>query len=218
MTTRVEGVTDRAARGAATATLCMVDLWIGAGVLDGGLTLVAGLSVHHAAVAMLGAALLARGTERRDDGLAWIVMAVLFGPVSGIVLGVLALAPRLLPRGSGARPGVTAPSETRAELLARRIREGRRRALSDTLPPSYAEIFDRGDLSLQERAMSAMSRGYRPQMRPALDAALASDIPAIRVQAAAIHAKLRGHYEGVIRTLSADGAVHDVVASWPTSR
>ena len=199
----------RMQRFAATGFLCLIDLWIASGVLAGGLEPVAGLCVHYAIVVLFGTLLLTRGAAFRQDSMVWIVLATLFGPISGLALAALALSVRLWPQREPPPVQAALLPETTAQTLARRIREGRRHALTGVLPPHYIEIFARGDLAAQERAMSAISRGYRPQMRPALQYALGSDIPAIRVQAAAIHAKLRGHFEGEVRALSAEGAVHD---------
>lgn len=71
-------------------------------------------------------------------------------------------------------------------------------------PSNRLSILDRlsgGDLATQQFAVAAISRTYRPEMHPALMAALQSQIPAIRVQAAAVFAKLREQYASQAKRL-----------------
>ena len=60
--------------------------------------------------------------------------------------------------------------------------------------PAFLDRLACGTLDQQQGAIAAISRDYHPNMRPALMAALASPVPALRVQAAAVFARLRGTY------------------------
>lgn len=77
------------------------------------------------------------------------------------------------------------------------------------LPAPFAEVFASDDLPAQQRAMASISRSYRPEMRDGLRLALESDVPAIRVQAAAVHARLRGEFDARAKALLARGRSFD---------
>lgn len=159
----------------------------------------------------------------RSRSLASAAVLTLFGPFGGLALMIIApgmatSVSTALPRPQRRR-GPPAPREA-AEELFDQIRQRRRHPLPTEAVPAFLQTFRTGTLAQQQNAIAAMSRSYRPEMRPALLAALASPIPALRVQAAAVFAKLRGTYGDRARDLLAGGdttggtlALMDVVAS-----
>jgi hypothetical protein len=123
----------------------------------------------------------------------WLSISLLLGPIGGFVLlianygldGVMAQATR--------PPSWTAPP-LKAETLHAEILQGRRPQANALIPRPFVEVFASGTLGRQQEAIAAISLNYRPQLLPALRLALASEMPALRVQAAAVYAKLRGSF------------------------
>ncbi|AXQ95999.1 hypothetical protein LV780_19705 (plasmid) [Cereibacter azotoformans] len=129
-------------------------------------------------------------------------LLLLLGPLGGLVLLIAGAGPaRIAPEGLQDE-SLTAPPR-RAEALADAIRQGRRRQPLPEPPRPFAPLFREGPLDRQFRAISVISRHYRPDMLPALRVALASPVPGLRVQAAAIFARLRGHYGEMAKELLA---------------
>jgi hypothetical protein len=134
---------------------------------------------------------------------------ILFGPFGGIVAMVLALgrdvsvARQPLP-APGRGPVQPRPHDA-AELLFEQISQRRRHPLPAAAVPDFLTTLRSGTLDQQQNAIAAISRNYHPDMRPALNAALASPVPALRVQAAAVYAKLRGTYGSRAKELLARG-------------
>ena len=123
------------------------------------------------------------------------------GPMAGPVLALTAL-----PGGKvGARDALRAEAAaetTAADRVLAQVAAGRRFRPRAASPVPMVEVFDAGGLRDQQVALSALARQFGPELRPALDRALASDIPAIRVQAAAVFAVLRDRYADRARRLN----------------
>jgi hypothetical protein len=128
-------------------------------------------------------------------------LLVLLGPLGSFVILIAGLErpdstplPAVRDRAdcSGAR-GDTPPPPVEAVYAS--LRQGRRPRASAASLTSYETVFLTADLPLQQQALAAISRTYRPEMRPALLVALSSNRPAVRVQAAAVFARLRGGYD-----------------------
>ncbi len=174
----------------ATADLVLTWLWI-AGDHSTLLT----LGYHFVILGIIGSVALVFWPHQRMQTANSLLLGFVLGPVGGLFLLILdldhgdALASKINPAKRA-----TAPSST-AELLHAEILQGRRhRAGREALIP-FAEVFASGTLQRQQKAIAAISLSYRPEMLPALRLALASDVPAIRVQAAAVYAKLRGSFD-----------------------
>ncbi|CAM3403291.1 5-bromo-4-chloroindolyl phosphate hydrolysis protein [Paracoccus nototheniae] len=160
------------------------------------LSALAVLACHLAGVAAFGGA--ARLICRDDPAFVAVrlVILVMFGPFGGPVLLILAptTAASALDRPlRQPRPRQTAPRDA-ADAIYDQIRQGRRHPLPPGQAPGLLDRLSHGTLSQQQEAIAAISRSYHPDMRPALMAALASPVPALRVQAAAVFARLRGSY------------------------
>lgn len=200
---RVSGFSRGLALIALSAALCAVDLLAIRDWGAGERTSADVLLRHGMAVAGLVAICWAILRRFPDAVLRWTTKAILFGPLAGPVLLIEQVA-LLLPMGTaadirGARP----PDVPAFRGIVDDIRDGRRPALDGDLPEPFEAAFAAGDLALQQRLIGSISRHYRPEMRDGLSLALASDVPAIRVQAAAVYAKLRGRFEARAKTLLA---------------
>jgi hypothetical protein len=120
---------------------------------------------------------------------------LLLGPLGGIVLLIVEL-------GSGSHRFETQPPERDRDVqsnavrrLTGQIQQNRRPALQGVRPASFAQVLRLGTLAQQQDAIAAILRYYEPELLPLLRQALGSPVPAIRVQAAAVYAKLRGSFE-----------------------
>ena len=207
----------RAANGLAllalSASLCVVDVLAIRDWAAGSRSSTDVLLRHGMAIAGLVAICGAVRRGLPDDVLRWTAKAVLFGPLAGFALLIEQVA-LLLPLGtaSATEPDRPPPAPAFAGLVDD-IREGRRHALDGDLPDPLKTTFAADDLPLQQRMIGSISRHYRPEMREGLRAALASDVPAIRVQAAAVYAKLRGRFETQAKELLAlEGAARTAAA------
>jgi len=182
--------------------LLAVALWIA-----GGLPALVMVAVHAVGVAL--AMALAGKTDLR-----WLLLAlgVVLGPFAGLAMLLASL--RLTPahRNTPVAVADDLPLPSRAEAVYRDIVEGRRLAPRYVAPPSYAAVFAAGDLAAQQRALMIMARDYTPDLRLALQAALASELPAVRVQGAAVFAHLRDSYGAQARDLLAQTALPDPLA------
>jgi hypothetical protein len=173
-----------------SAALAVIDLMIVHAWRVGSLGTPQSLSAHIlAVVAVGGAMLLLPGTRIRTA--VSLLVCLLLGPVGGIVLVVSDLG-RV--RQDPQPAHVDVPAASRAERLHAEILQGRRRRGRGRPTASFATVFASGTLAEKQAAVAAISLSYRPEMLPGLRLALASDVPAIRVQAAAAYAKLRGSF------------------------
>ena len=134
----------------------------------------------------------------RDSALLMIGATLILGPLAGPVLLILNF-----PATATRRTAVSevSRSESAADRVIQQIESGRRYLDRSAPPRSFVEIFETGSLAEQQAALSALARSYGPELRPALDKAMASDIPAVRVQAAAAFAVLRDRYAARLRVL-----------------
>lgn len=179
--------------------------------------------LHLGLVAVFGVLSYLFCTRSRSKSLASIAILALFGPFGGPALmliapGLAASVPKAISRTQ--RPASVSPPREAADELFDQIRQRRRHPLAKDMVTAFLQTFETGTLGEQQNAIAAISRCYHPDMRPALLAALASPVPALRVQAAAVFAKLRGTYGDRAKDLLARGgtdgdraAVLDVVSS-----
>ncbi|WP_176562839.1 hypothetical protein [Paracoccus liaowanqingii] len=202
-----------------TGLAALADIVLILGWLAGDLSATAVLGCHLALVAAVAGAARLVCREAPSEGLVRVVLLLLFGPFGGPVLMIAAPGPaatdtalRGTPRPRGARP------RDAADRLHDQIRQGRRHPLPQIAAPAFLDRLAGGTLDQQQQAIAAISRSYHPDMRPALMAALASPVPALRVQAAAVFARLRGSYGAQAKALLARPdapaqALRDVAAS-----
>ncbi len=153
----------------------------------------------HLAIVGLTAALLARSLfSGRDGGLA------LMGVLATLATGPFgALGALLLPRLSAAGADSAARLDTwyaRIALSAEQddftrvsdgIAIGRAANLASPAPAALRGLFDGGPIDAQQTALGMIARHFHPDYLPFLKIALDSPEPVIRVQAAAVAARLR---------------------------
>lgn len=185
-----------AALSAALAEVSIMTRWVG-GFIGPVHALLSHLAVTVALALVL--ALLCRAS-----GLQAAIMAallLLLGPLGSFVILIARLdRPDEAPAGNAAWRGdrddaARSPTPPQVETVFASLRQGRRpRAFAHWLA-SYETVFLTGDLRAQQQALAAISRAYRPEMLPALRIALGANRPAVRVQAAAVFARLRGSFD-----------------------
>lgn len=193
----------------ATTDLLLIRLWAG-----GDLSTPEILASHGAATALVGGVTLALWRRERLRTASSLLISLLLGPIGGFVLLIADLGRRGASPLIRSTPWAAAPS--RAELLHAEIFQGRRRRSGVEAPRLFAEVFASGALARQQEAIAAISLNYRPEMLPALRQALASEVPALRVQAAAVYAKLRGDFgerTKVVRAAAAAGGLAPELAA-----
>jgi hypothetical protein len=155
----------------------------------------------HLGVVMLAGGLCATLRKQADPQFL-IVLAVLLlcGPMGSFMILVSGLdaADQIVPaeilQDRTNDMAAPQPSVSVSEAVFDDIRQGRRPQRMAGALGNLELTFLHGDLAQQQRALSAISRFYQPEMLPALRLALMSRRPALRVQAAAVYAKLRGKF------------------------
>lgn len=177
---------------AALADIVLLRAWLG-----GDLLMIVIMALHLCLALAFGVLFHLFCGRSLSRTLANASILALFGPFGGPVLmiiapGVVPSPTRITPEAQ--RSSARQPPRDTADELFDQICQRRRHPLSHGTAPSFLQIFHTGTLRHQQEAIAAISRGYHPDMRPALSAALASPVPALRVQAAAVYAKLRGTY------------------------
>ena len=173
-----------------------IDLAIIARVVSGSLSPMGAIGVHLVAALTLCGLFAVLQKRIESHLLLMLAMLVVCGPMGSFLILIAGLdtaegkaSDNVLNLSSDA----LAPTSV-AEVVFDSIRQGRRpRRLQGSLR-NLEQTFLLGDLAQQQRALSAISRFYDPQMLTALRLALTSKRPELRVQAAAVHAKLRGSF------------------------
>lgn len=84
-----------------------------------------------------------------------------------------------------------------------RINAGRVLDWQAPAPHDFLDIITNGSLSDKQQALGLMARTFHTDFAPALQAALRSPEPVVRVQAAAVVARVRADLKARIRTLTA---------------
>lgn len=154
-----------------------------------------------------GVAIVVVGLLMMSDRAGAVILTLTFvtlGPFAGPVFLLAACGPVIRKSRIAFLPEPEIRQDTRAERICTEITEGRRPRPSELAEPCLAEVFATGSLAEQQTALAAMVRYYAPELRPALDCALASEIPAVRVQAAAVFAHLRDTFAARARALAAE--------------
>lgn len=178
------------------SVICLVDVTVIFLWMTGYIGVVDAVSAHVLFVAFTMSLLYMNWSQYRLTIASSAVMLVLFGPLGGPVLIVARLASILLgplvlqPQASVVKSGHIG----RAEEIYDCIRQGRRHNPVEGGLGRFEALFADGETDMQYAAIGAITRQYSPKMRPSLEAALRSSKPALRVQAAAVFAKLRSSY------------------------
>ena len=178
---------------AAGLELWYVFAWIGGYITSSTL-----IALHFATASGFAALVL---VSRRNivGGLLVDAMLLMFtGPLAAVEMLTRRRARRPARRRAQAYEGRAIPV---ADKLFAHIEAGRRPRRDPSVRLSLADRLSHGDLDEQQFAVAMMFRSYRPEMHPMLVMALQSPTPAIRVQAAAVFAKLRERCSAEARAL-----------------
>lgn len=178
---------------------CLVLSLGGMGVVAGqiGGMLSTGIALLVLVTAIVVAGILLR-KQRAALGL-MICFLLLLGPFAGPILWCLFRQSKSEQWGRATVQSTVL--ETPSQRILAQIAQNRRPCHPATAPVALAQVFAHGDLGSQQAAVMALARNYGPDLRPVLDLALRSSIPAVRVQAAAVFAHLRDSYNARARQL-----------------
>jgi hypothetical protein len=157
-----------------------------------------GLLSHATVVVALGALTALGSGSRRNTGAIFLlaVLTLVLGPLGSI--GIVTI--RVLARIGRQNEALLAAWYDRISLstemnpvarLAENIAIGRTIDLGAPEPESFAAVFEYGTLAEQQNALGLIARNFHPSYLPGLQLALASDVPVVRVQAAAVAAHIR---------------------------
>jgi hypothetical protein len=163
----------------------------------------------HAAAVVVVALVLFRGRAPEDDlTLASLMFLVILaaGPAGAIVsLGALAFV-----NHAGAGPEVLSAWYTRLSKasgsspsaeLSDRVAAGRVIDTNSAAPAQFENVIASGTLEERQAALGLMARHFHTDYAPALEAALRSLEPVVRVQAAAVVSRVRADLKSRIKGL-----------------
>lgn len=149
-----------------------------------------------------------RAQQRRDTRLLMVLaLATLVAGPIGAALSLLVLPfatrrsydSRLLEAWYG-RIG-EAVSVDRASRLSADVATGRTLATDAPAPSAFARVIEQGSLTERQAALGLIARKFHPDYAPTLAAALKSGEPVVRVQAAAVAARVRRDLQARVREL-----------------
>lgn len=170
-----------------------------AGVVLSGLPIGSALAVHAGVVVVL--ALRCRSVARRggDAGTPALVAAAVaiagpFGALGGIVIDWLSVQrqdhrDRLQRWYERISLSTDTDDVTR---LSDHVVIGRGMDLASPAPPPFARLIEHGTVAEKQAVLGLVARRFHPHYLAALKIALVSEEPVIRVQAAAVAARVRG--------------------------
>jgi polysaccharide biosynthesis protein PelE len=92
-------------------------------------------------------------------------------------------------------------------ILTDRVMAGRVINTEAATPAQFEDVIATGTLEERQAALGLMARRFHPDFAPALEKALQSPEPVVRVQAAAVVARVRADLKTRIKTLVAPGEV-----------
>ena len=189
------------------AAACAGEIAILTALASGIIGLGLGTLAHLGIVAGLGARIFAVSGQPRRDTLG-LQLATLLTLIAGPVgAGIGAIATLALSRTATASPLLDAWYERIAQSARRdpvdelcdTVAIGRALDLSAPPPETFTRIIREGSLAERQAALGLIARAYDPAYIGALKLALTSPEPVIRVQAAAVAARVR---EGIAEGLS----------------
>lgn len=195
---------DRPVRSAGTTTddgfavgvVALVDLVLITVWTAGEASAVEAVAVHVLTTVGTILTLIVYRTEQTVRALGTGALLFLLGPLGGPVLAASRLFARWLGPIESTSELRSAGDQTsrHSERIHQQIVQGRRYSPSSGRPDRFKAAMSGLDSAAQHSAIATITRNYAPEMRPALDMALRSPNAALRVQAAAVFAKLRTSY------------------------
>ena len=175
-----------------------------------GVSLSVALGVH-AIVVVATCAILFRDRTTGEDLTVAAIMALVIA-LAGPAGAVAAFAMLPFAGHTGAGPEILAAWYTRlanagradaATTLHDRVTAGRVQRFDAAAPQDFEHILDIGSLAERQAALGLMARKFHTDFAPALQSALRSPEPVVRVQAAAVVARVRADLKVRIKALVA---------------
>jgi len=182
----------------ATAIAGLVELAVGIAIVRSGPGIGLLLVLHAATLAAMYAAarllIRASGADTTDATIAIAATAAL-GPLGALVAAVSILVPsrRQAPERLAEwyeRIALATPNDP-VTRLSEQIAAGRVQNLAAPAPPPLMQLMSHGTIGQRQAALGLIGRAFHPDYLPVLNAALRSPEPIIRVQAAAVAARLQ---------------------------
>ena len=169
------------------------------------------LALHLVQIIIVALILFARREQGCDLALACVILMLLAvaGPAGALPL--LAFLP-FLKRSRAHDDAVAAWYERLAKAgkpsaisqTYERIVSGRVQRLGSAPPVNFLDVIHRGGLEERQRALGLIARRFHPDYTPVLAAALRSPEPVVRVQAAAVVARVREDLKTRVGLLAQD--------------
>ena len=174
------------------------------------------LGLHVAVVAVVAAILFLNAKPSRDRSISTVMLLVI--AVAGPAGAAAALAMLPFVDNAGAGPEVlqkwyvrlaNAAGTDPATKMHDRVTAGRVMRFDDEMPHDFAGVIATGNLEERQAALGLIARKFHTDFSPALALALRSAEPVVRVQAAAVVARVRGDLKARIRSLIASSHPRD---------
>lgn len=184
-------------------------------VVSSHLSLQAALQLHVVVTAMTGVSLFQARGASEDMTFASLMLLVLL--VAGPAGAVSTLAALAFVDHAGAGPDVlnawydrlsNASDADLSTVLTDRVMAGRVIDTDAATPAQFETVIADGTLAERQAALGLIARRFHPDFAPALEQALRSPEPVVRVQAAAVVARVRADLKTRIKALVAAGPVH----------
>lgn len=167
------------------------------------------LASHVLVVVLLGMILFSKNLKERDMAVpaaVWLAVAVA-GPAGAAAAlaaftfeGSAGAGPKVLKRWYARLTGAGKPSPE--AVIFDRIASGRVPNLDAPAPKNFLEVVNNGSLEERQKALGLIARRFHPDYTPVLEAALNSPEPVVRVQAAAVVARVRDNLKATIKLLT----------------
>jgi hypothetical protein len=166
------------------------------------------LPLHALIVAALAAILFWRRRADRDSTTA-VAMLIVIG-IAGPAGATAALTMLFFSATTSAGPHVIkawydrlaeASGADPITAIHDQVSAGREMRASEVVPPDFRRVLNAGALAEKQAALGLMARRFHPDFSQALGDALRSDEPVVRVQAAAVVARVRGDLRSRIKAL-----------------
>lgn len=167
--------------------------------------------ILHIVVAISMAAVLFSGEQQgADHTIACTIFLVIL--VAGPAGALAAMAVLPFARSRPARPDILQAWYTRLSNAAGadpvtgmydRVVAGRVQTASEHTPQDFEDVIANGPLAARQAALGLIARKFHTDYAPALEAALRSPEPVVRVQAAAVVARVRADLKARIKVLAA---------------
>lgn len=164
------------------------------------------------AIVVAGLVQVVRIAVRQSDDTTWpmlaLVSTLVAGPVGALGAIVLVLQMRRPTQDNALLAAwydriAMSIAVDASNRLADNVASGRTIGLAAPSPQSFESVIARGTLAERQTALGLIARKFHPAYATALQAALKSPEPVVRVQAAAVAARIRGELKARVREVLA---------------